>query len=68
MKDEKGIALIVGRLAKKKDDSEEGSSEEESGEGYTAAAEEVMEAMKSGDPEGFAKSLKAFVAMCQAEG
>lgn len=61
---EKGLAIILGRLSKPKEES----AEEEGGEGYAAAAEEVMSALKAEDAEGFATALKSFITMCQAEG
>jgi hypothetical protein len=60
---EKGLAIILGRLSKPKEESAE-----KEGDDYTAAAEEVMSALKAEDAEGFATALKSFITMCQAEG
>jgi hypothetical protein len=67
MKDskEKGIAIILGKLAKEKKPAE-GPAEE--GDDYAAAAEEVMSAIEAKDAEGLGQALKSFITMCQAEG
>ncbi len=67
MKDAKGVAIILGRLAKDKK-GEERPEETEAADGYTAAAEEVMSAVKAEDAELLASALKSFFTMCQAEG
>lgn len=69
-KDKKGIALIISGL-KKRPGMDGGDQEEEKQEGEAGTdehekmlAEEVMGAMKSGDTEGFADALRAFVHNC----
>lgn len=46
------------------DSGDEDESDED--EGVSAAADEVFDALKSGDRKAFASSLKAFVSMCDS--
>lgn len=67
MKDSKtkGVAaLIVGKMGKGPE--AEGEDTEDTGEedGLTAAAEEIMSAVKEGDASALKEALKSFYSMC----
>ena len=63
----KGIAEII--LAAKKKPGGKDDQQEEEGEdmGLDAAASEVMDALKSGDPSAFKDAMRSFVEMCQSD-
>lgn len=46
------------------EDMAEGQSDEPDMSDHEAAAQEVMDALNSGDTAGFAEALKSFVKMC----
>lgn len=67
----KGLALVIGMSKAKKPPMAdgEGDAAEEEGEeddgSYDAAADELFDALKNGDREGFASALKAAVMSCR---
>lgn len=58
-----GLALVVG-VGKPKGDEPDGDEAEDSGS-YSAAADELFDALKDGDREAFADALKAAVMACK---
>lgn len=72
-KDKMGLAIILG-LGKKpkggdRPELDDDTADDGSGykEGKRAAAEEVMQAFKSGDVEALEEALEAFVTLCRDE-
>lgn len=64
MGDPKGIAaLIVSKRAGEPVKAEESDTDSQ-GEMESESAQEVMEAMQSGDSAKFAEALKSFIQMC----
>lgn len=63
-------ALIIAKMKDKKGpdmmESEDEMSSEDEGEseGYTAAAEEIISAIKDNDAESLAMALRSFVEQC----
>jgi hypothetical protein len=60
----KGLAALI--VAKTKPVEAPAPEAHEEMDEYHAAAEEIIEAMKSGDASALAESLKSFVEMCSS--
>lgn len=66
------IDIIIGKLKgkpKKEEDSSDfvqkmGEEEGDSDEGLKATADELIEAIQSGDTDGVVEALKSFMAQC----
>lgn len=72
-KDKMGLAIVLGGMKPKGGDrpelDDDDTADDGSGykEGKRAAAEEVMQAFKSGDVEALEEALEAFVTLCRDE-
>jgi hypothetical protein len=53
-----GLAILIASKMKEKNKSEDGGSD------YAELAQMIMDDIKDGDAEKFAKDLKSFVQMC----
>lgn len=67
MADPQHIAsMLVGEMPPP-EGAPEDTSGMESDDGETAAAQEVMDAMSTNDPQAFATALKSFFDICQSK-
>lgn len=63
--DHKKLAtVIVASLGKHAGESDEGSDK---GVDYDSASEEILSAIKDGDPKALTEALKSFYEMCESE-
>lgn len=61
-----GLALVIGESkAPKASDSDTDMGNDEDAEGYSASVDELFDALKNDDREGFADAFKAAVMSCK---
>lgn len=66
-KNKKLAAMVLDKMDSEKESEEVESKDEEEGESMSddeAAAQEVMDAMQSGDVGSFSTALKSFIKLC----